>query len=683
MRITNNRRDHRISHVEKWCRIQLGVISICVFFVIYICFAKSTWSEVRHQIIVNVPPNDESLPGPIGLQEQLNNSIRPTYNHQSVPPGFLVWSPECQMPSLDPLAADVMELFNKEKYEECSSVKPLTRIARNTTTGAAYLVLDERRRVSFYYKGNRNNKLDCCYQEIVRSGANKTADEKFNLSRCIDFNKTIKLPPKIEFLLVRCKSGGKATYTNTHAIVRDRPEIRETLNQYEVASEKRPLSVLMLSIDSISRLNLIRAMPMTAQHVYDTGWFELQGYNKIADNTYPNLMAILVGYNNTLAYDECQPTIPGKLETCPFIWQSFRDAGYVTAYGEDEAKISTFNYHKTGFVVPPTDFYLRPYMMAAEKNLHTKLKHSLTLCLGYKHSTDHIYDYALDFATTYKNDPSFGLFWTNTFSHNDISDPSSMDGKMKAYLVELETRGILNNSMVVFFSDHGLRFGPVRHLVTGLEERLPFIFIWLPEWFKEDHPEIVQALKVNRNRLTNPYDLHMTLKHILELSERITKLPPAKSCELCQSLFQEMPWNRSCQSSAITEHWCTCSPYKTNDKNDAIVNKGVKFVIDLLNSELNEYSNKTFRLCAELKLKSIFYARKAEYKSAHSPYDVYMFVFEASPSDGVFEATVKYFIKRKTFELSGSVSRLNMYASQIISSNMSYNLRNVILPKLY
>lgn len=217
-------------------------------------------------------------------------------------------------------------------------------------------------------------------------------------------------------------------------------------------------------------------------------------------------MAILVGYNSTLAYNVCQPTVPGKLESCPFIWQNFRDAGYVTAYGEDEAAISTFNYHKTGFVNPPTDFYLRPYMLAAERNLHVRRKHSLTLCLGYKHSTDHIYDYALDFATTYKDDPSFGLFWTNTFSHNDISDPSSMDAKMKTYLVELETRGILNNSMVVFFSDHGLRFGPVRHLVTGwLEERLPFIFIWLPEWFKIEHPDVVEALKINRNRLTNPY----------------------------------------------------------------------------------------------------------------------------------------------------------------------------------
>lgn len=116
----------------------------------------------------------------LGFQAQLNNitTIRPTYN-QSVPPGFLVWSPECQMPSLEPLAADVMKLFNKEKYEECSNTKPLTRIARSRSTDVAYLVLDEKRRDSFYYKGNKINKLDCCYQEIVRSGTDKKADDKF------------------------------------------------------------------------------------------------------------------------------------------------------------------------------------------------------------------------------------------------------------------------------------------------------------------------------------------------------------------------------------------------------------------------------------------------------------------------------------------------------------------------
>lgn len=83
------------------------------------------------------------------------------------------------MPALDPLAADVMKLFNQEKYEECSPVKPLTRIVKKRSTDTAYLILDEKRRDSFYYKGNKNNKLDCCYQEIVRSGTGKKADEKF------------------------------------------------------------------------------------------------------------------------------------------------------------------------------------------------------------------------------------------------------------------------------------------------------------------------------------------------------------------------------------------------------------------------------------------------------------------------------------------------------------------------
>lgn len=380
-------------------------------------------------------------------------------------------------------------------------------------------------------------------------------------------------------------------------------------------------------------------------------------------------MAILLGYNSSLAYHTCDPTIAGRLETCPFVWKNFRDSGYVTAYGEDEASISTFNYHKKGFTHQPTDYYMRPYMLAAEKHLHIKYKHSLKFCLGYKHSADHIYDYAIDFASTYRKDPFFGLFWTNTFSHNDISDPSSMDNKMRHYIRELERRSILNDSMVVFFSDHGLRFGPVRHLATGwLEERLPFMFIWLPPWFKEEHPEIVQALKINRNRLTNPYDLHMTLKHILELSERAKNLPSALSCAQCQSLFSEMAWNRSCEDAAIAGHWCTCSPYRVCDKGGMVVQNAVKFVLNHVNAELSRHNgnNGTRRLCAELRLKQISYVKKAEFRMGGmaEPYDDYMLVFEASPSGGWFEATVRNHLKRKRFELTASVSRLNVYASQ-------------------
>lgn len=361
------------------------------------------------------------------------------------------------------------------------------------------------------------------------------------------------------------------------------------------------------------------------------------------------------------------------------MWKDFQNSGYATAYAEDEAKIGTFNYHKLGFLEQPTTHYFRPFSLVAEKYLKIKYKSSLKFCLGFQNYADFIYQYALDFATAYKNNPSFGLFWTNTFSHNDISDPSSMDERIKYYIVELENRGILNSSAVVFFSDHGIRFGPVRQLLTGyLEERLPFIFIWLPQWFKDKYPDIVQSLKINRNRLTNPYDLNMMLKHILELSGRVEHLPNSLSCPDCQSVFNTMPWNRSCIDAGIEAHWCACSAYTPLSVKNPIIVKAVKFVIESINKELEKKArlpNSTKPLCARMYLKSISNARKSETFNPNTTneYVNYLIVFDVMPSNAKFESTVSSFKHGKTnFEITGSISRLNEYSSQSYCVDKDY-----------
>uniref|UniRef100_A0A182J4D0 Uncharacterized protein n=1 Tax=Anopheles atroparvus TaxID=41427 RepID=A0A182J4D0_ANOAO len=732
---TNNRRDGRALLPQEKCG-RMPVLALALIFcvTVYLYFTTTTWTDTT-QMIVTIPADDVDLPGPkdepqltktntnriIPIVPQTNATrsdvttaptnttpvactddhrsrlggnrtdqsvmspcsatAHPTDPNAPVPKGFLVWGPGCQIMDLDPLAKDVMRLFSKERFAPCSPKQPLTTIEQNFDNDTV-LVRFHRELIESYMP-HYMRYLRCCYQSIERSGTKDKADKNFWVGECIAFNESFLLPPSVRTgILVRCKAGvseasksKKAIYTNTHALVRPQAAVRERMDRFKGRTEKRPLSVLMIGIDSISRLNLIRAMPHTAQHLYDTGWFELKGYNKIDDNTYPNLMAILTGYNNSLAYSICNPKKVGQLEECPFMWKYFADSGYATAYAEDEASINTFNYHKYGFVAQPTDHYFRPVALAAEKNLSKKLKNSLTFCLGYQHYADHIYQYALDFASQYRNDPYFGLFWTNTFSHNDISDPSSMDQRMKYYVEQLDERGILNNSMVVFFSDHGLRFGPVRMLLTGwLEERLPFNFIWLPEWFREEHPEIVQALKINRNRLTNPYDLHVTLKHVLELSGRIDNLPGPLSCPNCQSIFTEMPWNRSCEDVAIESHWCTCSNFQTIDKRSAMVQRAVAFVIDYVNRDLQEHRNSTTSnyVCATLTLGSITLAKMAREPKGKLPYNDYLLIFEGKPGGGKFESTVRHYQHRDAFEITGSISRLNEYASQSECMHIDY-----------
>lgn len=463
-----------------------------------------------------------------------------------------------------------------------------------------------------------------------------------------------------------------------HLVVQRKPSIINRLEELkavrpaeiveEQPSHGKPLSVLMVGIDSISRLNLLRAMPSTAQHLYDNGWFEMKGYNKMGDNTYPNLMAVLTGYNETWAYDKCRPHDEKGLDECPFVWKDYAAAGFVTGYAEDEPTIGTFNYHKKGFSVDPTDFYGRSGMLAANK-LPKVVRSSLAICLGGQTAADYIYKYGFDITETFQEQGTFGLYWTNSFSHNDLNTPSSMDDRVKHYLQELETRSILNDSIVIFFSDHGIRFGPIRKLVTGwMEERLPFLFFWLPVWFREKYPEIVQALKVNRNRLTNPYDLHLTLKHILRLTGR---LPPEKlaapskdvamGCEKCQSMFKEMPWNRSCEEIGIAAHWCTCAPYLPINKESRLVKRASKFLLDYINKIIQRVPKKSNGdpLCADLHLRTVYFAGETEYKS---DYNDILIQFETWPGGGEFESTVRYIKAMDQFHVTGTISRLNTYS---------------------
>jgi hypothetical protein len=170
----------------------------------------------------------------------------------------------------------------------------------------------------------------------------------------------------------------------------------------------------------------------------------------------------------------------------------------------------------------------------------------------------------------------------------------------------------------------------------------------------------------------------MTLKHVLELSGRISNLPTATSCSECQSLFNELPWNRSCADTSIPQHWCTCTPYTAIDKKDKVVIEAVKFVVNYINTEVEDRTkilNSTKPLCAHLNLKSIISSKKSELmnKDSSGPFMDYLLLFEVSPSNAKFESTVRHYLgNEKKFEVTGSISRLNEYGNQSFCVNTDY-----------
>jgi phosphoglycerol transferase MdoB-like AlkP superfamily enzyme len=80
-------------------------------------------------------------------------------------------------------------------------------------------------------------------------------------------------------------------------------------------------------------------------------------------------------------------------------------------------------------------------------------------------------------------------------------------------MTKLFEEDLMDDTVIFFFSDHGIRIGPIRATHSGkVEARLPFMFIHLPTDTKDEYRD---NLNVNQHRWTTTFDIHSTLLHIL------------------------------------------------------------------------------------------------------------------------------------------------------------------------
>lgn len=125
----------------------------------------------------------------------------------------------------------------------------------------------------------------------------------------------------------------------------------------------------MFGFDSISRNTFIRKLPKSYKYLIEVlhadilkgyefvmkctfcKWNDFS-YNIIGDGTPQALIPILTG-KTELELPDTRKRIPNShfLNIYPFIWNNYRDAGYVTAFLEDIPEQGTFTYRLNGFKV--------------------------------------------------------------------------------------------------------------------------------------------------------------------------------------------------------------------------------------------------------------------------------------------------------------------------------------------
>ena len=121
-----------------------------------------------------------------------------------------------------------------------------------------------------------------------------------------------------------------------------------------------------------------------------------------------------------------------------------------------------------------------------------------------------------------------------------------------------------------------------------------------------------------------------------------------------QSLFKEIPANRSCADARVSNAFCACIPPVWIPVNDKMVVQAVEAVISHLNGKLPKE-------CARLSVGDIITAAKLDIHSQEKldPKQIYVTAFTTEPGEFWLEATVTYLDVTQSYVVDEHISRIN------------------------
>ena len=575
---------------------------------------------------------------------------------------WIISTPKCHIPVLDPWDESIKGYVRVKSPLNCSSVieSSLRGELPNVTEDAISRALEAAKTLS-YVRANRlfftQQALDlgaleghCCFRRVERRDDNDDdLDVEAHCRPLAEQGYAITAG----LVRVTCLA---FNYTNVHAFIRHDQDEEGALEKIAAGTLDTDsyYNVLMVGVDTMSRLNGLRQLNRTLtllRNLYQT--LDFVGYNKVGENTFPNLIPLLTGLKpEQLTQTQCwlatnysQDSDRGDdyLDNCKYLWNFYQLFGYVTYFSEDWPSASTFNYLKPGFKHAPTSHYGRPFTLARRKLLWPKFKGiGCAACQLDKPIAGIDLSNLKAFIEAHSGRPHFAFHWINCPQHDDLNGASQVDHLLERFFADLHGITQDERTFVIFFSDHGYRWNNfVSTRIGHYESSLPLMTIAPPRLFREQYPELVERLKSHQSALLTPFDMFKTLIDVLYLgrqrlvasksvTERSATTPvedplvgsaPTASTTIEQlavedglsfkqdfriiSLLEHHEpdeLDRSCIEAGIPDNYCVCHQFKNVSTSGLDVLGAAYFLVYI---HLEERLSNHPELCHELELEAV------------------------------------------------------------------------------
>ncbi|XP_050043817.1 uncharacterized protein [Dermacentor andersoni] len=487
--------------------------------------------------------------------------------------GFLLETPGCSLPLYNPHHWIVRRYFVEDApYAALCASRNLTVFVQDFDR----FVLDARALRRGYNVSEGD--IRCNYREVFRDENARVPDTSITLGPFVTL--PLGSPVEAQYVQVSCKTNGSLLFEDYFFVPRPKkrsgsfhgPTSKDATSSRNMNSS---MNVLILGVDSTSRMNLHRHMERTRKFLKEEmAAFEYLAFNKVGDGSFPNLIPLLTGLAGP--YAESLIASSQTVEVLPFVWDLYKRRGYTTIYIEEMPHYGLFTYPNfTGFSRAPADYYpVSVLRLMDETNFGERY------CVGSRLKTKALIDYVGQVLKINRHDPMFSFVWLSYLTHDHVNGLKIMDGILEAFLRKLSVHGVLENTALFFVSDHGPRVGPFRMGEIGrFEDKNPLCLVALPKRFLAEHPEAAVQLEVNQRRLVTHYDLHATLV-------ALSSLPVLGngSTNKGLSLTGRIPPERTCADAFVPPEHCACFGASRNLGNERVTLSFARYAVSYINA---------------------------------------------------------------------------------------------------
>ncbi|OMJ66137.1 hypothetical protein SteCoe_37127 [Stentor coeruleus] len=480
------------------------------------------------------------------------------------------------------------------------------------------------------------------------------------------WQKELKDYPNTQYVMAKCSSN--SIYSFVFNRYKKNIEDNAKTRSLKYSNSTRPLTVILLVFDSVSRGNAYRSWPKVkdflTKNITQKPFSENFSFYDFANAAIPDMHTLdnmpQILYGMTLSQTEAilKSSVPTSSKFLDLqkkaIWKFFSELGYVTMVAHDDVFDYLPKFAGKEILVDHvfTNFWKACLAVYGFHNHNAKQR-----CAGDKDSHYFSFDYTSQFIRNYSKSNKFAYVHSNA-GHETSGNIKTVDKDLYEFLVStLEFYNKNNGDLVLMIlSDHGIYFPRLQYDIRGFyDTRIPMTFMIMNKEM-EKNLKAKEVLEYNQYQLLSRFDINLALKDVAyyphknlaeEDYEKFKKDYPVSDVV---SIFREKIKNeRKCEDIKVPNFSCTCK----NFEEVFISGSNEKIIIENLISLAKQYIeiHKTSGDCKSIETWKIKKALKFETMSLKDGRDTFYDIsFEVQNNKVINAKAIVYTDEKKNKE---------------------------------